>query len=639
MILALLAPALLAPAHAASTFDAHGFHLVGFTDDPTDALQMAVPKAFKPGSFYFGALGEYADSPLVRIQPDGEVERLLDNVLTLNLSGGWAPISRLRFDVTVPAFATSSGLTGTNGFSLGDLRLGANVVIFDGTFGLSVVPLLDLPTGDDAAFLGHSGVSASALLSSRLTIGRGYVGASAGPSFVSKIDLGNLKGADRLLVGAQAGVSLTEALALNTELRSEVPFGANEVAGTDTPAELLFYGRHRFESGGHLLVGGSTAVSSGASAAAWRAFIGGGFGTTAKPAPKDTDGDGFLDPSDACVNERETVNLYRDEDGCPDVLGALAVDVTLAGKPVTGAEIIVEGNKPMTAQSSGTPLRHAELMPGDTYKATARLGCYVGSGQATIPEGEAPLHIDLVPDFSAQVRIEVYDAAGKPLDGAILSWEREVTGCVPEGPTRLRDTHTGSVSVGVGKHTVFVTVDGYNIFEQAVELAKGDDKLIIVKLAPTRVKVTAERIEILEKVFFEFDGDKIDDRSIALLDEVAAILKQHPEILLLEVGGHTDSKGSDVYNQDLSQRRVNSVRQHLISRGVAADRLVAKGYGEANPIADNKTSAGRANNRRVEFTILKHEQGAAVEVKTIDQATIEDKAKAGVKEENRPTSK
>lgn len=628
---------LLAQAHAASTFDAHGFHLVGFTDDPTEALQIALPEKFRKGSFYFGVLGEYAESPLVRVNPDGTVDRLLDDVVAFNLSAGWAPFSRVRLDVSAPVFATSAGLSGANGATFGDLRVAANVVLLDGTFGLAVVPILDLPTGDDSHYLGQSGVSGSGLLAARLNLGRFYAGAAAGPSFISDIDLGNLRGDDRLLLGAQAGLALNDALAVSTEFRGEVPFAANSVPGTDTPMELMLYGHNRFKSGAHLLLGGATALSSGASAAAYRVFIGGGFGNTAERPPADTDGDGFLDPSDACVAEPETVNAYKDTDGCPDQLGALLIDVALNGKLVSGADLAVTGSRPLQARSSDTPVRHGELMPGDTYAATAAWGCYAGAGQATVPEGEGPLHIVLQPELTARVRLEVYDAKDKPLTNARVSWARELTGCVPNEPTTLKDTHTGWVSVGVGKHTMFATVEGYNTFEQSVELVKGDDKLIVIKLAPTKVKITAEKIEILEKVFFEFDGDKIDARSIALLDEVAVTLKNHPEILLVEVGGHTDSKGKDAYNLDLSQRRVDSVRNHLMSRGLEGERLVAKGYGETRPIADNNKAAGRANNRRVEFAILKRETTIEVDqVKTIDEATKADKEKAGLKEEHKP---
>lgn len=88
-----------------------------------------------------------------------------------------------------------------------------------------------------------------------------------------------------------------------------------------------------------------------------------------------------------------------------------------------------------------------------------------------------------------------------------------------------------------------------------------------------------------------------------VLDETSASLTGQTG-LKVEVGGHTDASGADAVNMALSQRRAESVRKYLIGKGIAADRLVAKGYGETQPIADNKTAAGRSTNRRVELKIL-----------------------------------
>jgi outer membrane protein OmpA-like peptidoglycan-associated protein len=72
----------------------------------------------------------------------------------------------------------------------------------------------------------------------------------------------------------------------------------------------------------------------------------------------------------------------------------------------------------------------------------------------------------------------------------------------------------------------------------------------------------------------------------------------------ITVEGHTDSQGVASYNQDLSQRRAQSVRDYLVSRGIATDRITAQGFGLTRPIADNGSPEGRANNRRVEIIVL-----------------------------------
>ena len=121
------------------------------------------------------------------------------------------------------------------------------------------------------------------------------------------------------------------------------------------------------------------------------------------------------------------------------------------------------------------------------------------------------------------------------------------------------------------------------------------------------MQLEQKRIVILDKVFFDYNPATIQAVSYELLDQVANTLKANPDILLVEVAGHTDSDGNDNFNLELSQRRVEAVLQYLVARGVAPERLVAKGYGESRPVANNRSPDGKAKNRRVEFQILKRE--------------------------------
>jgi OOP family OmpA-OmpF porin len=112
-----------------------------------------------------------------------------------------------------------------------------------------------------------------------------------------------------------------------------------------------------------------------------------------------------------------------------------------------------------------------------------------------------------------------------------------------------------------------------------------------------------EAVIELEGVYFDFDKATIKPEGKAVLNEAAALLKKH-ERVVVEVAGHTDSVGSEAYNQGLSERRANSVKDYLTSQGVTATRLSARGYGEAQPVASNDTKEGRAENRRVELIVL-----------------------------------
>ncbi|MHB1092622.1 OmpA family protein [Thiobacillus sp.] len=109
---------------------------------------------------------------------------------------------------------------------------------------------------------------------------------------------------------------------------------------------------------------------------------------------------------------------------------------------------------------------------------------------------------------------------------------------------------------------------------------------------------------VLEGVNFEFDRATLRPEDGDVIDKDMATLKEWGDVKV-EVAGHTDSVGSDRYNMDLSLRRANTVRNYLISKGIAADRLVAKGYGESQPIASNDTDEGRFKNRRVELNQIK----------------------------------
>ncbi len=105
---------------------------------------------------------------------------------------------------------------------------------------------------------------------------------------------------------------------------------------------------------------------------------------------------------------------------------------------------------------------------------------------------------------------------------------------------------------------------------------------------------------VLEGVNFARNSSELTEESMFILDNVAKTL-QHEDKLHVEIAGYTSSLGDAAYNRALSQRRAETVRQYLIDKGVAPDRLTAKGYGPDQPIADNDTPAGREKNRRVEL--------------------------------------
>ena len=122
--------------------------------------------------------------------------------------------------------------------------------------------------------------------------------------------------------------------------------------------------------------------------------------------------------------------------------------------------------------------------------------------------------------------------------------------------------------------------------------------------APAKVVVEKGKLRTLEKVFFATAKDNALPESLPILDQVAHVLEGNPDIQKLRIEAHTDGAGKASYNKDLSQRRARWVREYLVQKGIAPQRLDSEGFGLEKPIDTNDTAEGRANNRRVEFVVV-----------------------------------
>ncbi|HMR43783.1 MAG TPA: OmpA family protein, partial [Saprospiraceae bacterium] len=109
---------------------------------------------------------------------------------------------------------------------------------------------------------------------------------------------------------------------------------------------------------------------------------------------------------------------------------------------------------------------------------------------------------------------------------------------------------------------------------------------------------------ILKNVFFETASAALRQESVAELTRLKKLLEAHPQ-MNIQINGHTDNVGSDADNQVLSTNRAKAVYDFLIKNGIAPARLAYKGFGESQPIDTNDTAAGRQNNRRTEFVVLR----------------------------------
>ena len=154
----------------------------------------------------------------------------------------------------------------------------------------------------------------------------------------------------------------------------------------------------------------------------------------------------------------------------------------------------------------------------------------------------------------------------------------------------------------LGWYIISASAAGYLNATDSVSVPDADATPVTkdIYLLPIEVGATVR----LKNIYFDFDKTTLKKESFVELNKIVEFLKQNSTVEI-EISGHTDSKGSDDYNLTLSQGRSESVVNYLIGQGIESFRLTAHGYGEGKPIDSNDTEEGRANNRRVEFTIVK----------------------------------
>jgi OOP family OmpA-OmpF porin len=128
-------------------------------------------------------------------------------------------------------------------------------------------------------------------------------------------------------------------------------------------------------------------------------------------------------------------------------------------------------------------------------------------------------------------------------------------------------------------------------------------RLRLVPAAAAPAAPTSEKVTFAADAFFDFDKSVLKPEGKAKLDDLTGKLKDITLEVIIAVG-HTDSVGSDAYNQKLSVKRSEAVKAYLVSKGIEANRVYTEGKGEKQPTADNKTSEGRAKNRRVEIEVV-----------------------------------
>lgn len=322
----------------------------------------------------------------------------------------------------------------------------------------------------------------------------------------------------------------------------------------------------------------------------------------------DSDGDGVADAVDQCRQDAETDNGYLDDDGCPDDLAVVALQVLDAdGVPVGDVQISLDGVEIGRTDADGR-IRSDALVPGGTVTISASHFHMASVAEQTLTLGEGDNDLSLQTDWlPGRVRVVTRGSDGPITDAAasFLGPKDVDTDIVEDGDTVF--------FLAPGTWSIIVAAESFGTERRDLDIGPDEDSLVVieVEMDPAKVEVTREELVILEQVLFEVNSANIDAVSMDLLQEVANNIVVHGGIRKMEIQGHTDSTGSSADNKRLSQQRVESVQNELIARGVDPAILVAVGYGEDRSIASNDTEEGRAKNRRVQFVIL--EQDLVVE--------------------------
>lgn len=175
-----------------------------------------------------------------------------------------------------------------------------------------------------------------------------------------------------------------------------------------------------------------------------------------------------------------------------------------------------------------------------------------------------------------------------------------------------------------------VTFQGQNAF--SIAGTQEAPKVEAPPEPPPRVEVRSDKIEIKEKIQFEYNKAVILPSSFSLLDEIADTIKKNPQIKKLSVEGHASAEGDPGHNLKLSDERAAAVRKYLVDKGVEAARLTSKGFGANKPIASNDTDEGKEKNRRVEFMIVEQDV-------TEKKVEVDHTGKETVVEEKKTTEK
>ena len=256
-------------------------------------------------------------------------------------------------------------------------------------------------------------------------------------------------------------------------------------------------------------------------------------------------------------------------------------------------------NKGSEAMNVGEPVNTSKDDFAFTYNATKKVGFFSSNRDGVDNIYKA----DPVCNVQALVRVKDVKT-GKVIEGATVLLVDEKQKTVSNQTTALN----GETLTGVLCNTAYSAQVSKQGYESGVfEVAKAENEQVVVEALLTPIMpIITETEVILQPIFFEFNKSNITAEGAAELDKLVMVMNEYPNMVIF-AKSHTDSRGSDKYNMNLSDRRAKSTVQYLISKGIAKDRISGQGFGESEPKVACKpcTEEQYAQNRRSEFLIVK----------------------------------
>jgi OOP family OmpA-OmpF porin len=538
-----------------------------------------------------GFILHYSKNPLIVSSQREKVADLVDNRLTGDLLLSLGLLDWLEVGAALPvAFSNESNANLRGGHQvtgLGSMRLGLKFrLLTEGKHGvgLSILPALSFPTGNHNAFLGQNGTTFSPALLFERSVGPVRFLVNLGFTLRQEAQFQNLRVSDELFWRFGVGWRLQDRLELGAELFGATPtadpFGSQE---RRNPLEMLVGGRFFVSDRLQVIAGAGPGLSQGYGTPTFRFFA----GLTFSPFERDADGDGVPDRKDRCP----AAPGPKGNQGCPwpDTDGDGLTD-EVDDCPTTPGPPANRGCPWPDTDGDGVPDKDD--------------GCPTVYGPA---ENRGCPWPDRDKDGIADKDDRCPTVPG-PAANQGCPWPDTDKDGIPDKDDRCPAT-PGPKENG-GCPWPDTDKDGIPDRDDECPTQPGPASN---KGCPLKdVVVTRSEVRIRDQIFFRTGSATILPKSYRILNTVAQTLEAFPTIRRLQIQGHTDDVGSAKYNLKLSQRRAEAVRSYLIRKGIAAERLTARGFGPLvplRPVDKGKMSKAeireaRALNRRVQFFIL-----------------------------------